>query len=162
MQNTTVSIPKMKLIGISCRTNNANEMNPATAQIGQKVQEYFTNNAASSVPSRLKPGITYCAYTNYASGHNGDYDFVIGEVVDESATLPEGFEQINIPAQTYRKFTTNQGAMPIICVNAWQEIWAMSPAELGGERVYHTDFEVYDHRAIDPANTVLDIYVGIR
>jgi predicted transcriptional regulator YdeE len=52
--------------------------------------------------------------------------------------------------------------MPMVLINAWQGIWRMPPESLGGERRYHTDFEVYDERASDPQNTILDIYVGIK
>ncbi len=38
----------------------------------------------------------------------------------------------------------------------------MTAEELGGERNYITDFEIYDERANDPQNTVLDIYIGIK
>jgi predicted transcriptional regulator YdeE len=52
--------------------------------------------------------------------------------------------------------------MPQVDIEAWQKIWAMSDDELGGARSYTTDFEVYDERARDPQNTVLDIYIGIE
>jgi predicted transcriptional regulator YdeE len=38
----------------------------------------------------------------------------------------------------------------------------MTPAEFGNERSYIADFEVYDERALDHQNVVLDIYVGLR
>ena len=43
-----------------------------------------------------------------------------------------------------------------------KEIWKMSAAELGGKRRYQTDFEIYDERAADHQNIVLDIFVGIE
>lgn len=36
------------------------------------------------------------------------------------------------------------------------------PEQLGGERSYIADFEVYDERASDHLNVVLDIYIGIK
>jgi len=38
----------------------------------------------------------------------------------------------------------------------------MSSNDFGGKRAYQADFEVYDQRARDPNNTVLDIHIGIR
>ena len=38
----------------------------------------------------------------------------------------------------------------------------MSPRELGGKRKYETDFEIYDERATDHQNIVLDLYIGIQ
>jgi predicted transcriptional regulator YdeE len=37
-----------------------------------------------------------------------------------------------------------------------------APQELGGDRRYATDFEIYDQRAQDPNNTILDIYIGLK
>lgn len=52
--------------------------------------------------------------------------------------------------------------MPNIVIDSWQEIWQMSSSELGGSRNYHTDFEIYDKRASDPLNTIIDIHIGIN
>ncbi len=38
----------------------------------------------------------------------------------------------------------------------------MTSAQLGGTRAYRSDFEVYDKRAHDPKNTILDVYVGVK
>ena len=45
---------------------------------------------------------------------------------------------------------------------AWARIWKMPPAELGGRRAFVTDYEIYDERAADPANSQVDVYVGIK
>ena len=52
--------------------------------------------------------------------------------------------------------------MPDVIVNAWKEIWEMSPKQLGGHRSYKADFEIYDERAADHQNIVLDLYIGIQ
>ena len=38
----------------------------------------------------------------------------------------------------------------------------MSSDDLGGKRTYSTDFEVYDKRAKDYSNTILDVYIAIQ
>ena len=38
----------------------------------------------------------------------------------------------------------------------------MSSSEIGGDRGYITDFEVYDERARDHQNVTLDIYIGLK
>jgi predicted transcriptional regulator YdeE len=63
--------------------------------------------------------------------------------------------------QKYVKFTTTPVPMPDVIVNAWNSIWKMSSAELEGKRRYHTDYEIYDERAKDHQNIILDIWVGI-
>ena len=42
------------------------------------------------------------------------------------------------------------------------KINALPKTAVGGDRTYRADFEVYDQRAADPQNMVMDAYVGIR
>jgi predicted transcriptional regulator YdeE len=37
----------------------------------------------------------------------------------------------------------------------------MNDQDFGSKRAYLADYEVYDQRAIDPNNAVVDIYIGI-
>jgi predicted transcriptional regulator YdeE len=101
-------------------------------------------------------------YTEYATDHTGEYTYFIGEEVDASAEVPEGLSTITVPQQNYAKFTTESGQMPAVCINAWMDIWKMTSEDLGSDRAFKADFEVYDERALNPANTVLDIYIGIQ
>ena len=114
------------------------------------------------IPYRTKPGTTFCVYTCYDSDYKGAYTYFIGEEVESfDDRLPDGFHNLIIPGQHYAKFTSTPAPMPDVIVNAWQNIWDMSAKELGGRRCYHSDFEIYDERAADHQNIVLDIYVGI-
>lgn len=70
------------------------------------------------------------------------------------------FKTLVIPQGSYQRFTTEKGQMPNVVISAWQAIWKMNQEALGGERNYVADFEVYDERATDPANTMIDIYIG--
>lgn len=162
MQKTTTTLPEIKLVGITARTNLASEMNLATAKIGATVQKYFHDGCPEKIKNRKKPGVTYCVYTDYESDFTGSYTYFIGEEVDSFDSLPEGFETLIIANQNYAKFTTEPGPMPAVCVGAWQKIWTMTSAEFGNERAYIADFEVYDERAVDHQNVVLDIYIGLR
>ena len=45
-------------------------------------------------------------------------------------------------------------------INLWNKIWKMK--ELENRRSYIADFEVYDHRSIDPSNAIVDIYIGVK
>lgn len=162
MQKTETTLPELKLIGLTCRTGLKFETDPSSAQISGMLQKYFRNQSPDKIPHRLKPGVTYCVYTNYESDYTAEYDYFVGEVVSSFENLPEGFSKLTIPAQRYIKITAGPGSMPQVCIQAWQEIWAASPQTLGGERNYFADFEVYDERAADPTKTTLDIYVGIK
>lgn len=162
MEKIKSQLPEIKLVGLHVRTNNKAEMDPLTAKISPCVQQYFQEQWTEKIPHRTHPGRTLCAYTNYESDYMGEYTFYIGEEVSSVKDIPEGLEGHIIPSQTYVKFTTGPGPMPTVLINAWQNIWKMSPESLGGERRYHTDFEVYDERASNPQNTILDIYIGVK
>ncbi|MBL4817760.1 MAG: AraC family transcriptional regulator [Deltaproteobacteria bacterium] len=162
MQKESASLPEIKLVGISVRTNNKLEIDPNTGKIFGIVQKYFHGQLADQIQDRKKPGTTFCAYTNYESDHNGDYTYLIGEEVNDFGTLPEGFEKLSIPAQAYAKFTNGPGPMPEVVREPWFKIWNMSAQDLGGERSYQTDFELYDERAADHEKIVLDIFIGLK
>jgi predicted transcriptional regulator YdeE len=164
MQKTNTQLPGIQLVGITCRTNNEHvfKSDPATNKIAAIVQKYFHNGLFDKIQNRKKPGTTYCAYTEYESDFTGDYTFFIGEEVTSVGELVEGFVTLTIPTQDYAKFTNQPGPMPKVCIDMWKEIWTMNPADFGGERAYITDFEIYDERAMDHQNVVLDIYIGIK
>ena len=157
MQKTIIKYPEIKLVGITTRTNNA-----PTNKIPETIQTYFHNKLSEKINDRKNPGTTFCVYTNYESDFNGDYTYFIGEEVSSFGKIGDGFETLSIPMQQYAKFTNQPAPMPAACINMWQNIWKMSASDLGGERAYIADFEVYDERSSDPNQVVLDIYVGIK
>ena len=161
MKHIRCELPAIQLVGIKVRTNNDLEIELDTANIGNTVADYFAS-IPETIPARKTPGTTYCAYTEYESDENGDYTFFIGEAVTAFDAIPDHLTTLSIPAQTYTRFTTEAGAMPEIVIRAWVDIWQMTPKTLGGERSYRTDFEIYDERAADPNNTVVDLYIGIE
>ena len=154
---------EIKLVGIKARTKNVAEMDPsqANAKIGPLVEKYWNEGVSNKVTNRKAPGVTFCAYTEYESDHNGDYTFFIGEEVESFKSTPEGYSEITVPAGEFAKFTSETGGMPKVCIELWQKIWKMGDAEFGGKRKYTVDYEVYDQRAQDPKNTELDIYIAI-
>ncbi len=165
MQKTMVSLEEMKLVGITTRTNNAKlfEGDPSTNIIAATVQKYFYNGLSEKIKNRKKPGTTFCVYTNYESDFNGDFTYFIGEEVTSFEGVDEGFETHVIPCQHYAKFTNEPaGPMPNVCIDMWQNIWKMNEIDLGGDRAYIADFEVYDERSHDHSNVMLDIYIGVK
>jgi pimeloyl-ACP methyl ester carboxylesterase/predicted transcriptional regulator YdeE len=162
MKKVRIDQDTKKIVGITVRTNNQAEANATAGKIFPCVQTYFHQNIASQIPHRVAPGTTYCVYCDYASDHQGDYTYLIGEEVSSFAQVPSTLTTLTIPAQKYIKFTCGPGAMPEVLRSAWQQIWDMSPKELGGQRRYAADYEVYDERAADHQNLIFDIYVGIQ
>lgn len=161
MKKTPVNKQEIKLIGLSARTNNKNEMNPQTSRIGELAGRYWSQGVAAQIPNRQNPGVTLSVYTEYDSDEHGDYTYFIGEEVTSFENIPSGFQKLIIPSAKYQKFTTPAGKMPEVVINAWQQLWKMSAADFEGKRAYQADFELYDQRASDPENTIVDVYVGI-
>jgi len=158
----TVVLPTVTFVGIGVRTSNMDELNLGTAKIAETIQKYMSEAVYDKIPHRKTPGKTYCIYTEYESDHAGEYTYFIGEEIDSLTKVPEGLKAIIVPSQSYAKFTTAQGVMPQVCIDGWMQIWKMATEDFGGKRSYVADFEVYDERALDPTNTVLDIYIGIK
>lgn len=162
MQKELVNKSEIKLIGLSVRTNNKDEMNPQTSKIGDLMGRYWEQNLAAQIPNRKNPGVTLSVYTEYDSNEHGDYTYFLGEEVDAFENIPNHFQTLIIPASKYQKFTTPAGQIPGVIINAWQQIWQMTSDDFGGNRAYQADFELYDQRASDIANASLDIYIGIK
>lgn len=162
MNKTITALPEVKLVGITARTSNTQEMNPKTSKIGTTMQKFFTSGMQAQIMERKNPGTVFAVYTNYESDEHGQYTYFLGEEVSGFENVPQGFEKLTIPAQTYVKFTSSSGKMPAVCIDMWQNIWKMNAADLGGMRAYIADFEVYDQRSQNPEQAVLDIYIGIQ
>ena len=164
MEQTTVILNEIKIVGLSVRTNNASILsgNPVNLDIMGLIQKYFQEKISDSIQNRLNPGVTYCLYSDYESDYRGDYTYYIGEEVSCVGILAAPSTSLIIPTQTYMKFTNDPGPMPTVCLKMWENIWSMTDKELQGKRAYKTDFEIYDHRAADPSNTVLDIFIGLN
>ena len=164
MQKTVTILEEIKLVGITTRTNNAHifQQDPTINKIAATVQKYFHNGLANKINDRKNPGTTFSAYTNYESDYNGDYTYFIGEEVNSFDEIDMEFETLTIEAQNYIKFTNQPGPMPDVCIDMWKNIWKMNGSDLGGERAYIADFEIYDQRSLDHNNVILDIYIGIK
>lgn len=163
MKREKVTLDQIKLIGMTVRTNNKNEMNPSTAKINKLASTYWQQQIANQFKNRINPGVTYVVYTDFESDEHGDYTCFFGEEVKSFDTQNlSKFKSFTIPESTYQKFTTEPGKMPDVVISAWQHIWQMKKDEFEGTRKYIADFEVYDQRAKDPNSTVVDIYLGIE
>lgn len=162
MQKLKLKGLEKNLVGIAVRTNNKMEMDHQTAKIGPLVQKYWEEGIFNKISKRKSPGVTYCAYTNYENDFNGDYTFFIGEEVIDFSDLKDSLTPLIVPEQTYVRFTNGPGPIPNVSVEIWQKVWQMTSNELGGDRSYAVDFEVYDERSHDLTAATLDLYIGVE
>ncbi len=157
-----IQLPEIKLVGISVRTNNTAEMNPGAAKISSTISKFVQGNIGEKIINRKNPGKTFFIYTKYESDFRGNYTYFVGEEVVSFEGASADLETHTIPPQNYVKFTNGPHKMPDVCINAWQQIWTMSPADFGGERAYIADFEIYQKQPSDQENVTLDIYIGLN
>ena len=148
------------VIGISARTNNAREMTP-DGVIGKQWGRLFQEGLLNKIPGKADSNIV-AVYTDYASDHNGDYAFLLGAKVKPGTEPPAGMVAVNVPAGKYAVFTSEKGPGARVVPELWQRINSLPKSAPGGDRAYKADFEVYDQRAADPQNSVVDVYIGIR
>ncbi len=148
------------VIGISARTTNAKEMS-GHGVIGKMWQRVATERLLEKIPNRIGSD-TLALYTDYESDANGAYTFVIGVEVKSVSKIPAGMVAVKVPAAKYAVFTSARGPVEKVVPETWGRIWGLSDAALGGKRAYKTDFELYDRRAADPQNALVEVYVGIK
>ncbi|WP_155288083.1 GyrI-like domain-containing protein [Paenibacillus odorifer] len=71
------------------------------------------------------------------------------------------FTYAAVPESKYMVFTTKKGPVFEVVAQAWGEIWAYFK-ESREARTYTGDFEIYDSRNFDPADTQVEIYIAIE
>ena len=161
-QEDTQIQQKIHLIGLSAFTEYEAEMSEVTSMIRPTIQRYWQEKIGEQIPHRKNPGVTFSVYSEYQTDEYGAYRYFYGEEVTSFDTIPEDLHTLTIPVGRYKKFITNPGIMPGVVIQAWQHIWQLNDNELGGKRNYIADFEIYDQRAQDPNNTIVDVYVGVN
>jgi predicted transcriptional regulator YdeE len=83
--------------------------------------------------------------------------------VHPNAKPPGGMVLKKIPAGNYAVIASERGPVAKVVPTAWQQIWSLEDkSQLGSERSYRADFELYDERASDPQNSQVDIYIGVK
>ncbi|MFB9328161.1 GyrI-like domain-containing protein [Paenibacillus aurantiacus] len=144
-------------VGTSARTTNAAEMS-GQGVIGAKWESFFRDQVLQQIEHR-KDDTILALYTDYESDESGAYTYALGAKAEIEKQAAAPWQTFVIPEQKYVVFTTRTGPIPEVVVEAWQAIWAWSK---DNERAFTADFEVYDHRAADPKNSQVDIYIAVK
>jgi predicted transcriptional regulator YdeE len=147
-------------VGIQIRTKNAAEMN-GEGLIPGVWSRFFADDLLSQIPNRSSE-ILFVVYSNYASDELDYYDYLLGCPVDSIEIIPEGMTYAAIATGDYAVFTTETGPVAEVVQAAWKHIWLQTPKDLGHKRAFLTDYEVYDHRALDPNNAKVEIHIGLE
>lgn len=157
----TVDLKEFTIVGISVRTNNAQEA-AGNGFIAKQWDKFYKEGVLDRISHKENPAV-YALYSDYASDRNGDYTYIIGARVSEVGVVPPGMVAKTVSAGKYAVIASERGPIPKIIVEAWRQIWTLEDrGRLGGKRAYKTDFELYDQRARDPQDSQIDIYIGVK
>lgn len=156
----TVAVDAFDVIGIKCRTNNANEAS-GKGCIGQQWDHLMTDGLLGKIPGRTDNNIV-AIYTDYASDKDGDYTYILGAKVKPGTTAGPGMVKTTVAAGRFAVFTSDKGPVQQVVAATWRRIWEVPKSQLGGDRLYQSDFELYDERAADPKNAQMDILIRVR
>ena len=148
------------VVGITARTSNVKEMTP-TGVIGKLWGRLMQENLLGKIPNRADGNIV-AVYTDYLSDKNGEYTYILGAKVSRDSEIPTGMVAKQIMAGKYAVFTSERGPSSKVVPETWQKINNLPKTVPGGDRTYQSDFEVYDERARNPQDAIVDVYVGIR
>ena len=145
------TLPEQNIIGITIKTSNAEAMKTIGAHWGK----FYSESIKDKIPNKSADDVI-ALYSNYEGDYTKPYDFTIGCRVSDTSDIPEGMTSKKIPASKFAVFTA-KGKMPSCIVETWQKIW-----NSGIERAYTGDYEVYDERSANPADSEVDIYIAVK
>jgi predicted transcriptional regulator YdeE len=148
------------VVGVAVRTSNAKEMS-GEGQIGKQWGRFMSEGWLEKIPNRTDKSVV-AVYTDYASDKDGEYTFLIGARVNSDSDVPAGLVAKKIPAGKYAVFTSDKGPGMKVVPEVWMRIYQTPKSQMGGDRAYAADFELYDERAADPQKLQTDVYVGIK
>lgn len=146
-------IEEKLIYGISTRTKNSNEMNPATAKIGTLWQKFD-----NKVEVNYKGGErVYGIYHNYESDAHGEFDVLAGY-----ETSNDELDTVKIQKGKYLVFNKifegiDDSARIQAIIETWGKIWEYFSDEVSQyKRAYKTDFEYYKNQ------NEIEIYISIK
>lgn len=136
MQPTRQHQPAIDVGGLSVRTTNAEEANPATGRIPTLWGRFFGENVMGVTPNRDPSELrNFGVYSAYESDAQGAFDVTAGVAVTDGAT-------VRIEAADYLVFDAT-GPMPQAVIAAWVQVWQYFQAHPEIKRSYRSDFEAY-------------------
>lgn len=127
--------------GVSVRTTNADEMDPARARIGGLWQRFFAEGPAAEAGADAVYGLYY----QYESDGSGPYTLLVGRERASGTRVTPPFGRARILPGRYLVFRS-RGELPAAVIAGWQEVWAFFGRPGGPPRAFTTDFELYDPR----------------
>ncbi|RUR11904.1 GyrI-like domain-containing protein [Legionella sp. km772] len=149
-----VEKPSFTLAGLSIRTCNRDEINPATAKLTTFWQQFRKENIPAQIPGAIANSPVYGAYSHYESDASGYYTLTAGSEISNKKTIT-GYTCLQVPAGRYLAFSA-KGEMPGILIKTWEQIWDYFAFESEYTRTFNIDFECY------PSADEVAIFIGVN
>lgn len=145
-----IQLHEKTILGLSARTNNESEKNPATGKIGALVQRFDQN-----VIVNYRAGArVYSVYYDYESDVSGAYSVLVGADNVESSAVE--LDSVKIQAGSYLVFS-GSGQVPQVVFETWSKVWNyFSGEQCQHVRAYTTDFEFYK------SQNEIEIHIAIK
>jgi len=156
---TTDTQPAFTVLGYWVRTSGQKEAG-GSGLIPQLWQRVMEEGLLDNVPHRADTNFT-AVYTDYSSDQNGEYTYVLGDRVTSVDKVPDGMMAVTVPAGKYAVIASDTGSLPDVLPKLWQRIFAMSPAQLGGERAFKADYEIFPE-GFDWQNAQIAAHLGLK
>lgn len=137
MEPTRQHHDAFRVAGLTARTTNREENDPATARIGALWGRFFGEQTYESTPHRTSDTRIFGIYSAYESDAHGPFDITVGVAVSN------GTDSVAVEAGDYMVFN-GQGEMPQMVIATWQRIWQYFEAHPEIVRRYRSDFEAYE------------------
>lgn len=151
--------PTFTVVGIWVRTNNQKEAG-GNGLIPQMWQHAVAEGTLENIPNRVDHNYTV-VYTNYAGYQNDDYTYVLGVRVSAADKVPDGMTTVTVPTGRYAAVESETGPLPEVIPKVWKRINSMPATELGGQRAFKADFEVYPE-GFDWQSAQIMVYLGLK
>jgi len=153
-----VVIDKIEIVGYEYRTSLENEK--YFVDIPNCYSDFGNNEYYLSISNRATPAFAYGVNCNYQE--NGEFSFVVGEAVNQSASeLEIGFVSLEIPKGKYAEFRVKGSTE--VSQNTWRYIYGTWLLNSNYNRREGPDFEVVDVcNSQYPEKMMLSIYIPIE
>jgi predicted transcriptional regulator YdeE len=147
------------VVGLTVRTNNAAERS-GQGKIRAMWEGAMNSGQLQQIPNQAGDGFVV-VYSDYASNSTGDYNYTLGVRVSSADKVPDGFVVRKIQAGKYAVIQSQTGPPEEVIPGLWQHINSMTPQQLGGTRVFQTDFEVYPN-ITDWGSVQIAAHIGLK
>ena len=151
---TLEQVAPFHVAGLAVRTRNSDEMNPATARLGDLWGRFFSQSWDGSVPGRGDDGRVFGVYSGYESDEHGAFDVTAGVPMPPADAPADGVTQVAVQGGTYLVFRC-EGTMPQMVIDGWVRVWQHCAAAPAHCRRFGTDFEQYE------GPDEVAIYIGV-